>query len=174
MNEKMKQISKFLAIAIAILAFTGTLQAQTATATSNAAAVIIAPLSITNTAGLHFGTIWRGTTAGTVTVDPLTGNRTSTGGVTLSGLAPLHSVAAFNVEGESGRDVNITLPASTTITNGAETMTVDVFVSDPDDTNPITLGAGATVLRVGATLNVLANQVSGTYTGTFDVSVNYN
>ena len=53
-------------------------------------------------------------------------------------------------------------------------MTVDNFVSSPDDTNPVTLGGAATVLRVGATLNVAANQVSGTYTGTFDVSVNYN
>lgn len=170
----MKQITKFLAIAVVMLAFAGTVQAQTATATSNAAAVIIAPLSITNTAGLHFGTIMRSATAGTVTI-ATDGTRSSLGGVTLSALAPAHSAAAFNVEGESGRTVTITLPASTTIVNAAtDDMIVDAFVSNPDDANPVTLTGAATVLQVGATLNVDANQPSGTYTGTFNVSVNYN
>lgn len=171
----MKQIIKFLAIAVTMLAFAGTAQAQTATATSNAAAVIIAPLSISNTQGLHFGTIMRSTSAGTVSV-ATDGTRSSLGGVTLSALAPVHSAALFNVEGNDGNSVVISLPASTTISNGAQTMTVDNFVSDPPagPTNPLTLGAGATVLRVGARLNVGASQVSGTYTGTFDVSVNYN
>jgi len=169
----MKQIIKILAIAVVTLSFAGTVQAQTATATSNAAAVIIAPLSITNTASLHFGTIMRSAALGTVSV-ATDGTRSSTGGVTLSALAPLHSVATFDLEGESGNDVIITLPASTTITNGTQTMLVDNFVSDPDDTNPVTLGGTPTVLSVGATLNVAANQASGTYTGTFDVSINYN
>jgi len=169
----MKQIIKILAIAVVTLSFAGTVQAQTATATSNAAAVIIAPLSITNTAGLHFGTIMRSAALGPVTV-ATDGTRSSTGGGTLSALAPLHSVATFDLEGESGNDVIITLPASTTITNGTQTMLVDNFVSDPDDTNPVTLGGTPTVLSVGATLNVAANQASGTYTGTFDVSINYN
>lgn len=170
----MKQIIKFLAIAVVMLAFAGTVQAQTATATSNAAAVIIAPLSITNTGGLHFGTIMRSATAGTVSV-ATDGTRTSGGGVTLSALAPVHSAALFSVEGESGRNVTISLPASTTIVNAAtDDMIVDTFVSDPDDANPVALTGAATVLRIGATLNVDANQPSGTYTGTFSVSVNYN
>jgi hypothetical protein len=171
----MKQIIKSLAIAVVMLAFAGTVQAQTATATSNAAAVIIAPLSITNTGGLHFGTIMRSATAGTVSIAATDGTRSSLGGVTLSALAPVHSVATFSIEGESGKTVTITLPASTTIVNAAtDDMIVDAFVSDPDDANPVTLTGAATVLRVGATLNVDANQPSGTYTGTFDVSVNYN
>ncbi|MDX9946547.1 MAG: DUF4402 domain-containing protein [Bacteroidales bacterium] len=169
----MKQIIKSLAIAVVMLAFAGTVQAQSATATSNAAAVIIAPLSITNTAGLHFGTIMRSATAGTVSI-ATDGTRSSLGGVTLSALAPVHSVATFNLEGESGNEVLITLPASTTISNGTQTMTVDDFVSNPDDANPVTLGGVATVLSVGATLNVAAGQASGAYTGTFDVTVNYN
>ena len=53
-------------------------------------------------------------------------------------------------------------------------MTVDNFVSDPDDANPVTLGGAAIELSVGATLNVAANQASGAYTGTFDVRVDYN
>jgi hypothetical protein len=170
----MKQIIKSLAIAVVMLAFAGTVQAQTATATSNAAAVIIAPLSITNTGGLHFGTIMRSATAGTVSI-ATDGTRSSAGGVTLSALAPVHSAATFDVEGEDGRTVTITLPGTITIVNlAADDMDVDNFVSDPDDANPVTLTGVATVLRVGATLNVDANQPSGTYTGTFDVSVNYN
>lgn len=169
----MKNLKKLISFAVIFAGITTAAFAQTATATSNAAAVIIAPLSITNTAGLHFGTIMRSATAGTVSI-ATDGTRSSLGGVTLSALAPVHSVATFDLEGESGNEVLITLPASTTITNGTQTMTVDNFVSDPDDANPVTLGGAATVLSVGATLNVAAGQASGAYTGTFDVTVNYN
>ncbi|MFZ2339063.1 MAG: DUF4402 domain-containing protein [Bacteroidales bacterium] len=169
----MKKFKKLISFAVIFAGISTAAFAQTATATSNAAAVIIAPLSITNTAGLHFGTIMRSATAGTVTITT-DGTRSSLGGVTLSALAPLHSAATFDLEGESGNEVLITLPVSTTITNGTQTMTVDNFVSDPDDANPVTLTGAATVLRVGATLNVDADQPSGTYNGTFNVRVDYN
>ncbi len=169
----MKNLKKLISFAVIFTAITTAGFAQTATATSNAAAVIIAPLSITNTAGLHFGTIMRSAVAGTVSI-ATDGTRSSLGGVTLSALAPVHSVATFDLEGESGNDVSITLPASTTISNGTQTMVVDNFVSNPDDANPVTLGGTPTVLSVGATLNVAANQASGAYTGTFNVRIDYN
>lgn len=170
----MKKIIKFLAIATVMLGFSSGLFAQT-TASATASAVIIAPLSITQVSDLHFGVIWRGATAGVVTVTP--GNvRSSTGGVTLSGLAPVNTAASFTISGEPGRAITITLPphpAGITIIDGANNMVVNNFQSTPA-AGAYTLADANTTLNVGADLNVGAGQASGTYTGTFNVSVNYN
>lgn len=168
----MKKIVKFLAIAVVMLGFSSGIFAQT-TASASASAVIIAPLSIVQTADLHFGVIWRGTTSGVVTVTPAN-VRSATGGVTLSGLAPTNTVASFTISGEPTRAITITLPATdVTITDGTNNMTVNNFQSTPA-AGAYTLAGATTTLNVGADLNVGANQASGTYTGTFNVSVNYN
>jgi hypothetical protein len=53
-------------------------------------------------------------------------------------------------------------------------MTVNAFTSTPSGTGALT--AGSQILKVGATLNVGAGQVAGTYTNAtgFPVIVNYN
>ncbi len=51
-------------------------------------------------------------------------------------------------------------------------MTVDTFNDDAGATP--TLVGGSDTFNVGATLNVGAAQVAGTYSGTFAVTVNYN
>lgn len=171
-NTKIKTMKKLLAIAFALVAFSASSFAQLS-ATSTAAAVIIAPLTITNTVGLHFGTVMRGTTAGTVELTTA-GVRTPTGGVTLSPAVPTLTVASFTITGEPNRAYTITLPAAdVTITDGTNNMIVNTFVSNPA-AGTYTPAVGSTTLLVGATLNVLANQPSGTYNGSFDVSVNYN
>jgi len=169
----MKHFGKFLTIAVVMLAFSASAFAQLQTATATASAVIIAPLSITKTVDLHFGTVWRGTTAGTVVLTPA-GVRSATGGVTLSTLTPVASVASFTIEGETTRAITITLPsADVIISDGTNNMEVNTFVSTPA-AGAYTLAGATTTLTVGATLNVDANQPSGTYSGSFDVSVNYN
>jgi len=168
----MKKIVKFLAIATVMLGFSSGIFAQT-TASASASAVIIAPLSITQSANLHFGVIWRGTTAGVVTVTPANA-RSSIGGVTLSGLSPANTAAEFTITGEPTKAITITLPTTdVTITDGTNNMIVNNFQSTPA-AGTYTLTGASTTLNVGADLNVGANQPSGTYTGTFNVSVNYN
>jgi len=172
MNEKMKQIGKFLTIAVVMFAFSASAFSQL-TASATASAVIIAPLSIAKDVDLHFGTAWRGAALGTVVLTPA-GVRSATGGVTLSGLAPAATVASFTISGEPTRAITITLPsADVTITDGTNNMIVNTFVSNPAG-GAYTLTGPTTVLTVGATLNVAANQPSGAYTGSFNVSVNYN
>jgi hypothetical protein len=63
----------------------------------------------------------------------------------------------------------------THLTLPANTMTVTAFTSTPSGTGTLS-GAGAQTIDVGATLNVAASQVGGTYvSGTpFTVTVNYN
>lgn len=167
-------MKKIFFVSVLLFAFALGAYSQSATTSASASAVIIAPLTITRVADLHFGTIMRSAAAGTVSVAATDGTRSSTGGVTLSALAPAHARAQFSVEGESGRTYGITLPTTDIIITNAtsDEMEVNTFVSDPSGTGTIT--AGTSTLYVGATLQVDANQPSGAYTGTFDVTVNYN
>jgi hypothetical protein len=100
--------------------------------------------------------------------------RTAGGGATLVSDGSTISAAAFDVTGAPNATYSISLPASATITApGPITMTVDTFVSNPTPTGTLS-GGGSQTLAVGATLQVGANQGQGSYTGTFNVTVNYN
>ena len=117
---------------------------------------------------MDFGTMLTTGTAGTVTVTPA-GARSS---VNVDLFGGLPSAASFDVTGEAGQAYFITLPSSTILSSGANTMTVDTFNHDAGATP--TLVGGSDTFNVGATLNVGATQASGTYSGTFAVTANYN
>ena len=141
-----------------------------ASATSNASATIVTPIAINNTAALDFGSFSHAA-AGTVTIDTA-GTRGSSGGVTLIGSGG--AAATFDVAGTASSAYSITLPASSTITDGTDTMTINTYVSNPDAGTGGTLdGAGAGTIAVGATLVVAGTEGAGAYTGTFDVTVDY-
>ena len=141
-------------------------------ASANATARIIAPISITNSTALNFGDIVPSGVTGTVVVSAASA-RTNTGGATLGSGASV-SAATFAVGGQAGATYAITLPTSVTITSGANNMTVNAFTSSPSSTGLIPGGGGTQTLTVGATLNVGANQATGTYAGSFNVTVAYN
>lgn len=127
-------------------------------------------IGITKTADLQFGKFTR-SSAGTVIVTPA-GTRSSTGGVTPFGGGV--SAAAFDVSGTPLTVYTITLPASASISDGAShSMAVDTFASTPSGTGSFGAG-GHQTLQVGGTLHVAANQATGSYTGTFDVTVTGN
>jgi hypothetical protein len=170
----MKKTIKFFTAAVVMLAFTATAFGQLS-ATANAGARIIAPLAIALNTDLHFGTIMKGALASTVEITPAGVRTVLTGNATLSALAPAATAARFTITGEPTLSYSITLPASTSITGPGPAMTVNVFTGDVVSPNTIPAG-GSQILNVGAVLNVAtgATQTSGTYTGTFNVSVNYN
>ncbi len=129
---------------------------------------LLAPISISASADMDFGTVGPTGTAGTVTVTPA-GARSSVD-VDLLGGTP--AAASFDVTGASGQTYFITLPSSDTLSSGGNTMTVDTFNHDAGATP--TLVGGSDTFNVGATLSVGAAQAGGTYSGTFSVTVNYN
>ena len=142
------------------------------TATANATARVVTPISITKLTDLNFGSLIAGPVAGTVVVDPA-GIRTATGGATLVN-SPF-GAATFDVTGEPLTPYTITLPNAIAIvhtTNNTFSMVVNTFTSNPSGTGTLS-ALGAQQLNVGATLQVGANQPSGEYTGTFDVTVAY-
>ena len=86
------------------------------------------------------------------------------------------SASEWEVTGVPNAPYTVTLPANNTVTvtNGTENMIVTSF-NRTSGSNDLSLdGAGVGRFNVGATLLVNANQPAGDYTGTFNVSVNYN
>lgn len=163
--------------AILMIAFSVSSFAQ-ATASATATATIVTPIAISKTVDLNFGNV-AVIAAGAVVLAPADGSRTKTGGVTLPNVTGTVTAAEFNVTGEGNYTYSITLPSSDyTITRagGSETMAVNNFKSYPDVADNGALSSGAQTLKVGATLNVSAAQLAGTYTNAvgFDVTVNYN
>jgi hypothetical protein len=143
------------------------------TATANAE--VVTPIAITQVQGLHFGTISATGTAGTVTVAPA-GTHTESAGVKMIDFT-LGKQGTYTVTGTGTATYAITDPVSTTITNGTVTMTIDTFSFDSANAAPGftgTLAAGTDTLSAGAVLHVGANQASGAYAGTFNLTVNYN
>ena len=142
-----------------------------ATATANASATVVTPITITKTVDLSFGNVAVKSNAGGTVILDLNDGTTKTGDVTLPATTGTIASASFDLSGESGYAYAITLPESATITEtGSETMTL----SDFNSSSTGTLTGGTETVKVGATLTVAGGQVSGAYTGTFDVTVNYN
>jgi len=160
-------------IAIIVLGFSGVSFGQD-TETATASATIITPISLAKTVDMNFGYLATNGAVGTVVL-ATAGTRTKTGGVTLPVVAGTVTAASFTVTGSGTSTYAITLPSTDlTITSGENTMIVNAFTSTPSGTG--TLTGGTQIILVGATLNVGASQVAGTYLSAtpFDVTVNYN
>lgn len=167
---------KTLMLVAVLVAFSATSFGQLS-ATADVGAKIIAPIAINKNIDLYFGSIIKGTAVSTVQITPGGVRSILVGDAALSAVAPAATAARFTITGEGGLAYTITLPpAAVTINSGVPTMTVDNFAGDvgPIATFPAGAGTQTQILNVGAVLNVGANQASGTYTGTFSVSVNYN
>jgi hypothetical protein len=130
-------------------------------------------ISITATAqALSFGSFSPGGGSGTVTVTPA-GARIPGGGVIL---VPYSSgqAALFTVSGDPNLTYSITLPGNldVSLTSFSNSMVVNSFASSPAGAGQLS-GGGSQNLLVGATLSVGGNQASGSYTGTYNVIVNF-
>lgn len=155
------------------------LSAHGATASASASATIVSPIAITKTTDLAFGKLAVGAVGGNVAISTADVVTISGAGTTVSqpaGNTGNPVAAVFGITGEAGMTYAITLPADGTVTisdGASHTMAVNSFVSNPGATGTLS-GGGTDTLKVGATLVVGNNQVPGTYTGTFNVTVAYN
>lgn len=131
-----------------------------------------AVIAISNTGALAFGKFVAGS-GGSVTVSA-NGVRSTSGGVMLvpSGAG---AAAQFAVSGDPNLTYSISLPADGlgALASGANSMAVNTFTSSPSLTGTLSAG-GTDTVSVGATLSVGSNQAIGNYSGSFNVTVNYN
>jgi len=139
--------------------------------TGKASTVVIQPLTLINFTPLNFGKIIAGTTAGTVTVDPVAGTASATGGAKLAGGTV--NAAYFESYGGPLQTLTVNRGPLPILSDGAgHTMAVSGLTLDGATTRFLGT-AGLVKLNVGGTLNVGANQVSGDYTATFQIYVTY-
>ena len=164
-----------LPIALAAMLAPNAANAGPAQASGFSQANVVTPGVIVPLTALRFGQMIRPTAAGTLAVNN-SGAVTSTGGVTPSiaiiQLGTGRGPGSFGLIGSPNRQCDVTLPASITISSGAQTMTVNAFNANVNGGGKIKLDAtGRATLFIGATLNVAANQVVGSYTGTYNITV---
>lgn len=151
----------------------------------DARAVLVERLSVVKAQDLDFGTIIPVTGGTVVLVPTATATCTVTGAVIRSGAC---QAAEFVGAGSVNQRVRVRIPAGATmvVTNSAGnqmTITQMELNGAPDllvvKENPRTFRlrvqhpSGIFYFRVGGTLNVGANQPVGTYSGTFDVDIQY-
>jgi hypothetical protein len=180
------QAALFCAFLSAAPAFAG--PNDKATTTGSSTAVVVTPLSLVKSKNLDFGRIAPRPTAGTVTLDPVNQTCAVTGTIIHTGAC---QAAEFVGLGVRRMTVRISVPTTVTITGPGAPMTITnlTLATSPDlafiGGNGNGVGAGNRRyqiqptngifdFRVGGRLNVGANQVGGKYTGTFNVTVQYN
>ncbi|SIO14884.1 protein of unknown function [Parasphingorhabdus marina DSM 22363] len=156
----------------ALVALTTAPAAFAQSASAEGRAIALAPLSLVNVTDLEFGTMISGPAPGTATVNPFTGARSTTGGVT--GASNDSSAARFVTYGGPLQFIFVTRGPLPVLTRdgGTETMNVSGLTLD-GSTFRFLNAAGVVDLNVGGTLQVGADQEPGTYRGTFDITVTY-
>ncbi len=162
-------MNKMFAVASVLAALSAATSAQAQSADADAGAKIIAPLEITNTASLYFGTIAPSTTVGDKVVVTPWGDRKC--GAALTCLTADHTAAAFAVTGEADAFYTVSLPKEIKIVNErGNAMLVSDFSGSKDKGQLI---KGEDSFTVGGTLDVSVRQEAGKYTGSFTVAVEY-
>lgn len=166
----MKNFTLTLMIAAALIGFSISGNAQTNTASSSADATFVTAITLQNTRGLSFGYLTTNGTATTVSMNSAGTLTQGTGTATVPGGAI--TTAEFTVTG-SDYDYTVTVPASAVTLAGVTSgMTVDNFNTSLTSFQG-TIASGTDTFTVGADLNIPATTADGTYTGTFNVTVDY-
>lgn len=136
--------------------------------TAKAKIIQAATLKHATGAVLNFGTLIADNDGGTSTLEAVAGPTAQDSGiqrVTADGVSSDH----FTLENlDTATKYTVAVPASVTISNGTQTMSVDLTGSADEVT-----GVGSQDLYVGGTLHVGANQAVGQYTGDYTVTVTY-
>lgn len=154
------------------LLFSGQIFAQaSASATVTSRATIIDPIKIDKTVDLDFGNVVSSYTPGSVVLSP-EGNRVAQG-VQISSSFPGTVNPAEAVVTHGNNSYAISLPESFTLYNSENPdhqLIINDFTVLPEE------GQISDVIKIGARLNLEANQASGFYTNStgFNVTVSYN
>ena len=150
---------------------------QSPSSTGSAAVEIVLPSAFQNLGDLDFADIIV-TTPGTATINPNSDAMTVTGGISAASGTPKASVFEIRPSKRGAIFIQIpTAPVALTRVSGTEIVTVSNWTIS---SNVQSVGGGRYKVvaaedpirfKIGGTLIVSANQVPGTYVGTFDVTV---
>ena len=154
--------------ALAALALsTPAFAAASNTAQASASVNIVSPLTLTKNSDLDFGTVV-GPFSGTA-VEISNAGTPNCGTLTCSG-SP--SAANFTVSGGTANQaLAVTVDPSVSMTSGGNTLVADLTTDLPGAVS--TDASGGATFGVGGKLTLAAGTVDGLYSGTFNVTVNY-
>jgi hypothetical protein len=180
----LKKITLFTAVIIVCFAVNINAQSK-ATVSSTANASLLVAMSLSEASPLNFGSsLLTSAAGGTIVLHSNSTNRDYTGGVATSAATPAPSAAAFKVVGTKLETYAVVLPSlvtvwHTSISTGVHTMDINSmtarFNGAVSNATTSTLASNGTdSFTLGATLNVQEDQIGGQYSGTFQVSVDYN
>jgi hypothetical protein len=164
---------RLLALTMVLAPTPGQAAPVAAATPAQATGTLLFPLEIVKNSDLDFGNVGTTATAGTVVINPETDTISATGGAALLGGTP--HAAQFTGAAKGNNVVIIRIPkqpVTLTRVGGTQTMIADNFTLQGLDKRAVAARV-AFDFKVGATLNVNANQAEGTYVGTFDVSIQY-
>lgn len=162
---------KYLCFIFWMICYGAAFAQASASATVESRATVIDPIKIDKTVDLDFGNVISAYTPGSVILSP-DGSRVAYG-VQISNSIPGNVAPAEAVVTHGNNNYSITLPETFTLyhqENPNQVLVIDNFTVEP------LTGDVSDILRIGATLNLEANQTSGFYTNSqgFNVTVSYN
>jgi hypothetical protein len=161
------------AILFLIGAFAGVDGARAATQVAQVNANLAKPLILTGLQNLNLGTItlgpgiWSGATVGISRAGVFScanANLTCTGAT---------QVARYNVSGTNNQTVTITAPNVTLVNQSDSTQTLTLITDGPGSVLLTNSGPPGTNFSVGGSITLSSSTVGGTYSGTFNVTVDY-
>lgn len=131
-------------------------------------------LVVTKNTDLSFGTVYRPTAGtGTVQIDANSGAVTTSGNISVVSGAAAATRAAFTVAGQATRNIQVTYPASFSLTRSGGSDTLPVTLTSSMGGGQI--GSDGTVaFTMGGQVTLTSSTPSGSYTGNFAVTVAYN
>ena len=141
-----------------------------------ATATVRRPITVSKSSDLNFGTVIRPRSgSGTVSIDAATGARSFTGGA-INTPNTTSARAVYTIGGEGGQAFSITVPQTFAMTLGSDSLTVTTSATAAGaHVLSSSLGSAGTFgFGVGGTLPVTNTTVTGAYSGSFNVTVNYN
>ncbi len=164
-----------IAIAAALAAATAAAFGAPATAASinaQAKAKVVKPLTIQSVQDLDLGTVMlaTGTWSGATVQLSQSGALTCSAPLTCSGTT---QVAMYNVTGSKGQTVNIDVPDLTLVNQSNPAATLKLVPDSPATITLTNSGKAGTTFSIGGAISLNSTTAAGTYTGTFNVTADY-
>jgi hypothetical protein len=174
-------MKKITFILFALIAGTTFAQNKISKTDTKADAVIISPLSLTETSSLNFGRILN-STAGKVTVTPAGARSFEFTNMNTPSAGNNPSAAGYKIASEKDYSYNLTITGPGTIAHSSGTETMSLTLNATLDGSAITLTESSItntttadkILKIGGVLAVAAGQAVGDYSGDIKVEVAYN
>jgi hypothetical protein len=169
----MRIVRYHLPATLAIVLLAGSAQAQTRAAANVPARLsVLKPLTLAGQQELDFGTILLapGTWSNSTVTVSQAGVRTCTAPITCSGTV---KAARFSVTGTNNQTAVITVPNVTLINAVDSTQRLTMTAQAPATISLPNSGNSGTTFSVGGTVTVSSTTADGVYTGTLEVTVDY-